>query len=134
MWRDELNGWLIARDSSSLGEFWNNIRYEGHPIFWYACLYLLNQITKNAIIMQLFHLLLATIAMGLFIHFSPFTRLQKILFTFGYLPIYEYLLISRNYSIGILFLFAFCTLFETRKKSYFWLALILSFLANTNAY
>ena len=134
MWRDELNGWLIARDSTSLGEFWNNIRYEGHPILWYACLYLLNQITQNAIAMQLFHLLLASIGMGLFIYFSPFSRLQKLLFTLGYLPIYEYLLISRNYAIGVLFLFAFCTLFQTRQKSYLWLALILAFLANTNAY
>ena len=134
MWRDELNGWLIAKDSPSLSEFWNNIRYEGHPILWYACLYLLNQITPNAIAMQFFHLLLATMGMGLFIYFSPFTRLQKLLFTFGYLPIYEYLLISRNYAIGVLFLFAFCTFFKSREKSYFTLAIILALLANTNAY
>jgi hypothetical protein len=134
MWRDELNGWLIARDSPSLTDFWNNIRYEGHPILWYACLYLLNQITQNAIAMQLFHLLLATMGMGLFIYFSPFSRLQKLLFTLGYLPIYEYLLISRNYAIGVLFLFAFCTFFKSRKKSYLGLAMILALLANTNAY
>lgn len=134
MWRDELNGWLIARDSASLTDFWNNIRYEGHPILWYACLYLLNQITQNAIAMQLFHLLLATMGMGLFIYFSPFSRLQKLLFTLGYLPIYEYLLISRNYAIGVLFLFAFCTFFKSREKSYLGLAMILALLANTNAY
>ncbi len=134
MWRDELNGWLIARDSLSLIDFWNNIRYEGHPILWYACVYLLNQITANAIAMQLFHLFLATAAISLFIYFSPFTRLQKLLFTLGYLPIYEYLLISRNYAIGILCLFAFCSLFQTRKRSYLGLALILALLANTNAY
>jgi hypothetical protein len=134
MWRDELNGWLIARDSASLTDFWNNIRYEGHPILWYACLYLLNQITQNAIAMQLFHLLLATMGMGLFIYFSPFSRLQKLLFTLGYLPIYEYLLISRNYAIGVLFLFAFCTFFKSREKSYFALAIMLALLANTNAY
>lgn len=134
MWRDELNGWLIARDSSSLTDFWNNIRYEGHPILWYACLYLLNQITRNAIAMQIFHLLLATMGMGLFIYFSPFNRLQKLLFTLGYLPIYEYLLISRNYAIGVLFLFAFCTYFKSREKSYLGLAIILALLANSNAY
>ena len=134
MWRDELNGWLIARDSPSLTDFWNNIRYEGHPILWYACLYLLNQITRNAIAMQLFHLLLATMGMGLFIYFSPFSRLQKFLFTLGYLPIYEYLLISRNYAIGVLFLFAFCTFFKSREKSYLGLTIILALLANTNAY
>ncbi|MGL5032224.1 MAG: hypothetical protein ACRC6M_00290, partial [Microcystaceae cyanobacterium] len=98
MWRDELNGWLIAKYSANWGEFWGNIRYEGHPILWYLCLFGLNQITSNPVAMQLFHLGLATSAIALWLYFSPFTRLQKTLFTLGYLPIYEYLLISRNYA------------------------------------
>ena len=31
MWRDELNVWLIVRDSQSLFELFHNIHYEGHP-------------------------------------------------------------------------------------------------------
>ena len=134
MWRDELNGWLIAKYSQNWGEFWGNIRYEGHPILWYLCLYGLNQLTANPVAMQLFHLALATAAMALWLYFSPFTRLQKVLFVLGYLPIYEYLVISRNYAIGLLTLFAICVLFPTRQKSYLPLAIALAILANTNAY
>ncbi|HEY9637038.1 MAG TPA: hypothetical protein V6D14_26800 [Coleofasciculaceae cyanobacterium] len=134
MWRDELNVWLIARDSKSLIDLFHNIKYEGHPGLWYLCLYFLNQFTHNPVLMQIFHLLLATGFVYIFIRFSPFKPLQKVLFSFGYLPFYEYLLISRNYAIGILLIFTFCASFDTRKKSYLFLSLILFLLANTNAY
>lgn len=134
MWRDELNVWLIARDSNSLLELFGNIKYEGHPGLWYLCLTLLNQFSHNPVIMQILHLLIATASLYIFVRFSPFTNLEKLLFSFGYLPFYEYLVISRNYAIGILLIFAFCALFKTRNTSYIWLSVILFFLANANAY
>jgi hypothetical protein len=134
MWRDELNPWLIARDSNSLVELFQNIKYEGHPGLWYICLYLLNQFTHNPIAMQMTHLILATSFIYIFLRFSPFTRWQKVLFTFGYLPFYEYLLISRNYIIGIFLISVFCALYNTRRKSYVILSLLLFLIANANAY
>lgn len=134
MWRDELNVWLMVRDSSSLVNLFQNIKYEGHPGLWYLCLYLLSQFTHNPAIMQVFHLLLATGCVYLWFRFSPFTRLQKVIFSFGYLPFYEYSVISRNYAIGVLLIFTFCTLFSRRTKSYLVLSVILFLIANTNAY
>ncbi|MDJ0661376.1 MAG: hypothetical protein QNJ42_18080 [Crocosphaera sp.] len=134
MWRDELNGWLIARDSYSFSHFIENIKYEGHPLLWYICLWILNQITANPIAMQIFHWLIAVTTISILILFSPFTKTQKALFTFGYLPLYEYSLISRNYSIGVLSIFLFCTCFKTRYNSYLPLGCILAIMANTNAY
>lgn len=134
MWRDELNVWLLVRDSYGFSDFIHNLKYEGHPALWYVCLYLLSRFTHNPLIMQIFHLLLATGFIYIFVKFSPFTLLQKILFSFGYLPFYEYLLISRNYALGILLVFSFCALFPTRKKSYLLLSVILCLLANANAY
>jgi hypothetical protein len=32
MWRNELQAWLLARDSDSLAELWRNTRYEEHPL------------------------------------------------------------------------------------------------------
>jgi hypothetical protein len=134
MWRDELNGWLIARDSESFRQFLYNIRYEGHPIIWYSLLAILNQITHNPVIMQIFHWFLAISSITIFILFSPFSKLQKSLFIFGYLPFYEYQVISRNYAIGMLSIFLVCSLWQTRRKTYLWLGLILALMANTNAY
>lgn len=134
MWRDELNPWLMTRDSHSFIELFGNLRYEGHPGLWYLCLYGLNQFTANPLAMQLLHLGIATATIYIFIRFSPFPNWQKILFSFGYLPIYEYLVISRNYAIGFFFAFTFCALFQTRFKTYLWLAITLLLMANTNAY
>ncbi|MGP0129382.1 MAG: hypothetical protein ACTMUB_09030 [cyanobacterium endosymbiont of Rhopalodia musculus] len=134
MWRDEVNGWLIARDSVSWENFFYNINYEGHPILWYICLWGLNQLTPNPLAMQIFHWLIAVGCLTLFVFYSPFTKQQKLLFSLGYFPFYEYALISRNYSLGILSIFGFCTYFKTRHKNYIILALILAVMANTNAY
>ncbi|MFN9173354.1 MAG: hypothetical protein ACK58N_02240 [Synechocystis sp.] len=134
MWRDEVNGWLIARDSLNFQDFWHNIRYEGHPILWYSCLWLLNQITSDPLAMQLFHLALALTAIAFFLIYAPFTRLQKLLFALGYLPFYEYLIISRNYAFGMLGLFAFCSVFPLRKNTYLPLAACLVLMASSNAY
>jgi hypothetical protein len=134
MWRDELNGWLLTRDSHTFSELFANVKYEGHPLLWYLLLDLLNRFTHNAIAMQFLHWLIAIISAYLFIKYSPFTNLQKGLFVFGYLPFYEYLVMSRNYSIGLFCVFLFCILFEKRKKSYLLLASILALMANTNAY
>lgn len=134
MWRDELTIWLIARDSQSLAEFFQIIRYEPHPALWYLCVAVLYRISQNPVIMQLFHLLLGTGAAYLFLRYSPFSKQHQVLFIFGYLSFYEYLIISRNYSLGVLFAFAFCTVYETRKQTYIWLAGILFLMANCNAY
>lgn len=134
MWRDELNPWLIVRDSSSFTELIHNIHYEGHPVLWYFSLAVLRQIVDNPIIMQLFHLLITTSSIIVFWLYSPFTQRQKLLFTFGFLPFSEYLLISRNYAFSLLFTFLFCAFFTLRKKSYLILAILLGLLANSSAY
>lgn len=134
MWRDELHAWMIARDSASLGELFRNLRYEGHPGLWHLCLYFLSKFTRNPLAMQLFHLAIATGCVYLFAKFSPFSRLHKVLFTFGYFSLYEYAIISRNYNIGILLIFLFCIFFQTRHRTYLILASILAILANTNAF
>ncbi|AFY78132.1 hypothetical protein Ple7327_2878 [Pleurocapsa sp. PCC 7327] len=134
MWRDELNVWLITRDSISLVELFQNIKYEGHPSLWYICLYIISQFTDNPVAMQIFHLLIATTTIYIFAKYSPFTQFQKILFSFGYFPFYEYLLISRNYAIGVLFIFLFCALFPSKEIGYIFLSAILALMANTNAY
>ncbi len=134
MWRDELQAWLLTQESNSLSELFAYLKYEGHPSLWFLCLKILMQFSHNPIIMQLFHLLLATGSIAIFVIFSPFTKLQKILFCFGHLPFYEYLLISRNYTIGILLIFIFCTLYEKRLKNYLLLSIILFLLAQANFY
>ncbi|MEH2276602.1 MAG: hypothetical protein V7K40_17875 [Nostoc sp.] len=134
MWRDEVNPWLIVRDSESLGDLVANIHYEGHPILWYFSLALLRKIVDNPIIMQIFHLAITVVSVTVFCLYSPFNYQQKFLFSFGFFPFYEYLLFSRNYAFSMLFIFAFCTTFSSRKITYAYLAILLGLLANSSAY
>ena len=88
-WRDEVNPWLIARDSSTWAELWENIRYEGHPLIWYLCLVVLNYFTHSLFSMQLLHIAIGISAVAIFWFYSPFKPLEKLLFTFGYFPFYD---------------------------------------------
>ncbi len=134
MWRDEFNTWLIVRDSQSLGEMLARVKYQGHTALWSLCVSFLRNFSESPVIMQLFHWAIAVTAMIVFWRYSPFTHRQKVLFTFGYIPFYQYLLIARPYVLGMLFLFVFCAVFPYRKKSYIPAAILIALMANSNAY
>lgn len=134
MWRDELENWLVPRDSSSLAQLFHIRRYGGHPALWYLILYPLSRFTRDPLAMQLVHVVLASAAIFIFARWSPFSRLQKLLFTFGYFPFFEYAVISRNYVISELLIFAFCALLGTARTRPLYLAIVLFLLANTTIY
>ena len=83
MWRDELEAWLIAKDSISIPEMLNNLKYTGHPALWYLCLHFISKVTTNPLVIQLFNLIVITVALFIFIYYSPFNYLQKTLFCFS---------------------------------------------------
>ncbi|EDX84293.1 hypothetical protein S7335_1990 [Synechococcus sp. PCC 7335] len=134
IWRDEAQAWLIARDSSSLQDLFSNTAYEGHPLVWHACLFLITRWSNNPFYMQIFHLLFSTASVVLLIKWAPFSLLQKGLLSFSYLLFYEYSIISRNYAIGIFFIFLFCVLYTQTKPRYWLLALLIAMAANANAF
>ncbi len=134
VWRDELHAWLIVTNSNSLADIYNNIRYDGHPMLWHIFLYPLSKITKDPIIMQSFHILIATGSVYLFNRFSNFSFFIKFLFTFGYYSIFEYSLVARCYSLGFFLIILFCVLYSCRQKNILWISLVLFLLANTSAH
>jgi len=134
MWRDEIQAWLLARDSSTIFELFKNIKYEGHPGLWHLCLFPLSHIHPSPLLMKFFHLMLATATIYIFFRFSQFTRLQKTLFAFGYFPFYEYAAVSRSYALGVLLLFIFCVLFEKRFEKFLWIGFFLFLLAHVSVH
>jgi hypothetical protein len=134
MWRDELQAWLIATGSASVGDLFQNIRHERHPAIWYLSLYLLSRLSGTPMVMQVFHILLATAGVYLLARFAPFTKAQKFCFAFGYFPFYEYGVISRCYVMGVVCLFAFCALQSRTSHHTLVQACVLVLLANTSIY
>jgi hypothetical protein len=134
MFRDELQAWLLARDSSSVIALLHNLKYDGHPGLWYTCLMLLTRITQSPQIMQFFHLLIAGTTVYLLSMYFPGTRFQKFLLAFGYFFFYEYAIICRNYALGILLFFLFCLAYRKLYERFLLCSVILFFLAHTSVF
>lgn len=132
MWRDELQAWLLARDSASVMELFANLKYEGHPGLWHLMLYPLTRIFYSPEAMQYLHVGIATTSIFVLMRWSPFTTLQKIFLCFSYFLFYEYSIISRNYAISILLIFIICAIFPKRKEYSLVSACALFFLSHTN--
>jgi len=134
MWRDEHQAWLVARDANSLSQLLDNMNYEGNPALWHFFLYWITRLTHDPIYMQAFHLLIATSFIFIFNRYAPLSNIHKILFSFGYFPLYEYAVISRSYALGILLIFGICALYKNRTTKYILIGLLLALLANVTIY
>lgn len=129
---DEAHHWLLARDSRSVSELFANTRIEGHPLLWSLLLYGITRFTSDPFWMQFLHILISTSVVFLFLKKAPFRWVFKILFIFGYFMIFEYNLISRNYILGILFLFLACSVFRDRRQKFVLLCVYLALAANVH--
>lgn len=134
MWRDEIQAWLLARDSTGPIDLFRHLKYEGHPGLWHLGLMPLTRLTWNPAIMQVFHLLIAGAAVYVFCSRSPFTRLHKALFAFGYFTVYEYSILCRNYGVGMLLLFLFAAAYRDRVTRPVRPAIVLFLLAHTSVH
>jgi len=132
MWRDEIQTWLVSRDSYSISNLYLQRKYDGHPMLWYLCVMPFTKISRDPVVMQFVHFCLASTSIFLFLKFSPFSKIQKFFYTFGYYPLYEYAIISRNYVLSFLLITLFCIVYTKRFKHFLLLSLILALLANTN--
>ena len=133
LWRDEMQGWLVAWQSDNLIDLWKNNAPSGHPILWSLVIYFSKNITGTPLSMQLIHWFLGSLAIYIFWRYSPFNLLTKGLFTFGYFPFWEYFFICRHYVIAELIVFVFCAIYHLKSKTYIPFAFCIGLLANTQA-
>ncbi len=133
-WRDEIRAWHIGSESNSLSEFINNMSGdEGHPYFWSGILYFISHyITDNIEAMKVIHLAVSTITAFLFLKYSPFNKIIKVMCVFGYFMFYEYSIISRNYAFGVLFIIIFCILYKNKYKNIIPISAVLLLMGQQN--
>ena len=134
MWRDEMQAWLLARDSRSLIDLFHQLKYEGHPGLWHVWLLLLSRISRSPLIMQGFHLLIAGTTVYLFARYSPFPRFLKFLYAFGYFSLYEYTILCRNYALGVFLICLFCILMRRHYTRFLWVSFVLFLLGHTSVH
>ena len=134
MWRNEINAWLFARDSADVFELFSNLKHHGHPGLWHLLLMPVTRLTDSPVGMQMLHLMIASTTVFVVAKYAPFGTLQKTLFPFGYFPLYQYGVISRNYALGLLSIVITCVLLRQRWRHPLWLALVLFLMSHTSVH
>jgi len=134
MWMDESHHWLVARESTSLASLLDNYKYDGHPILWVVMMYGCSLVTESPTLIQYLHGMISLLAVGIFLFQAPFSRYFKYGIALGYYPLYEYGVISRNYSLLMLFLFClpYCIQVAAKRPSLTWI--VLGIIANTHLF
>ncbi|MEL7237591.1 MAG: hypothetical protein AAGK78_01920, partial [Planctomycetota bacterium] len=84
-------------------------------------------------VMQLLHVLLASAVVWVVATFAPMPRWTRVLIVLGYWLGFEYAVISRNYALGLLPLFASAALLQHRPKAYIGQGVLLAVACQANA-
>ncbi len=103
-WRDEADSWLMARDAS-LGEMLHVAGYAGTPVLWYLIQAPLAKAGAPFGWQRCLHLVIAASAVGVLLFRGPFPFVTRLALVFGYFLSFEYAVVARNYSSGILLCF-----------------------------
>lgn len=112
-WRDETHPWVLARFADGFWDIATGDRvYDGHPPFWYWYLRVWTWFTHGVIGLHLATLVAETSAALLLLRWGPFPRLIKVLLICGYLLGYEYGIMSRNYTMGVVAAIAFAATYR----------------------
>jgi hypothetical protein len=134
MWRDELQAWQLVRDAASPAAVLHAMRYEGHPAIWHLLLFVASRVTKAPVAMQVVHALVAVAGVAIFLRLAPFALPLRALLALGYLPLFEYGVLSRNYALALPFLWLACHACTARPRRWWLLAATLAVMANTNPF
>jgi hypothetical protein len=134
MWRDELQAFMIAAESSNLSELFQYLKYEQHPGLWHVLLFGVTRFTAAPVSMQLLHMGIAVGVWLLIYKYSPFSTIEKFILILSYFLFWEYFVISRNYALAALLGFGFVALRTSRSDSEFITWILLALLANTVVY
>lgn len=132
VWRDEVRALNYATEAKSVLDLFVNLRNESHPALWHIILYVGYHIFQTKAVLQIFNVVISIAAIFLFLKYSPFSRLQKTLFTFGYFPLYGFSVISRSYALLMLLAILIAIFYRQRFEKPILFSIILFFLANTH--
>jgi hypothetical protein len=124
LWRDEMQAWLIARDSPDLRSLLLVGRYEGSPPLWHLLLRPLALLTHRPEAMQLLQAALAIVSFFLLCRFAPFSRREKVLLLFNYYLLFEYGTVCRQYLLGALLLGIACAFFPRGGRERPWVFIL----------
>jgi len=132
MWRDEIRTWQVCRECSGPVALWQAMRWEGVPVLWYWIVWVLTRISSNPFLMQFTHALISTAVVYIVARWSPFSLASRALFALGYFPLFEYGMLTRNYSLVFLHLLIACVLISQPRVRFCPLTIVLLLLTQVS--
>jgi len=130
-WLDEAQIWLIARDLNP----WQIIQqthYELSPSLWYQILHLFAANNLPYITQSILNSMIMILSAYVILWQTNLKLSLKILLIFSYYFAFEYALISKSYSLTILFLLIIAVIKTRKNISRWWQIGLIFLLANTN--
>lgn len=129
-WVDEAQGWLVARDSSLFDLFNTRLRYEGSPGLWHLLLWILCRMHVSFTAMRWIVSVVPVAGIYIFLRYSPFPAIVRIVLPFSFYLGYQYAIVSRNYIAAPLLIFVCAVLFAKPARNLVSLAIVLGLLSN----
>ena len=130
-WRDEAQAFLLCRDMNFF-DFFKNIHYEGHPIFYYLFLFPLVKLGFGPKSVNILSFVFMSIAVYLIIFKTDLKSWKKIVLILNYPVLYEFSVIGRSYSLVFLLLIIFGIIYPKRFEKPISFAIVLGCLLNTH--
>lgn len=135
LWKDELHCYGVGRSATGLVDLLTGERrYDGHPFLWYYLLHLASRIHRSWHSLPVVSGLVATLAAWTWFRYARIPRLLRVLVLCTYYFVYEYGVLSRSYTLGMLLVFAFCALYHPVRIRYVPLSVLLVLISATSLY
>jgi hypothetical protein len=139
-WADEAQAWLLARDQGFWHLMLHSLRYEGSPGLWHALLWVLARAHVGYTGMRWVAGAFAVAGVYVFLRWSPFPLVLKILLPFGFWLAYQNAVVARSYVLFGVLAFSAAAILRSMAgdrragrrdaAKLFWLALILGMMGN----
>ena len=132
-WADEAQSWLLARDSSFSDLVFNKLRYNGHPMLWYLILFLPSKFLSYNYL-GIIPWTLSSFGIFVFLTYSPFPKIFKIIFPFTYFLFFQYSVIARSYVLLPVFLFLSAQVYKEKFSKIYLFTVLQILLAFTSIF
>ena len=129
-WVDEAQGWLVARDSSLIEIFRTRLHYEGAPGLWHLLLWVLIRLHFSFTAMRWITAVIPVAGMFVFLRYSPFPGIVRVILPFSFYLMYQYAVVSRNYILAPFLIFIVAVLFSNPARNLLSLAVVMGLLSN----
>jgi hypothetical protein len=113
-WFDEAQAWLLVRDSNVVDLLTHYLRYEGSPPLWHLLLLTPAKLGFPYATLNILSAIAGTVGVYVFLRYSPFPPLIKVLLPLSFFIFYQYAVVARSYCLAPMLVFLIAATYSRR--------------------